>query len=265
MIAADKDEVLISCDLSQAETWIVAYLANDEKMKWALINDDIHSTTAAAIFELNVIGSPKQAAKDGIIPPDKRYTGKRVNHATTYRMSAPKFCSVYNSDAENPITVGQARRFQDLWFDLYTGIKPWWLDLENEARRNDRFLVTPYGRRMQFVGKWNNELLKEMTAYKPQSTVADHFRGRLQKHNEIPGGLLEFQRKISKYDSVAIRQQGHDSALVSAPKSCGMEIAELLRSCLDRPVIVNGEEVRIPVDGEMGDRWGELEKITWRN
>src|SRR5687767_10989286 len=43
--------ILVSCDLSQAESWIVAYLANEPNMKRALQFGDIHTETAGnALF-----------------------------------------------------------------------------------------------------------------------------------------------------------------------------------------------------------------------
>src|SRR3954464_586990 len=81
-IIAPKDYYLISIDLSQAEAWVVAYAAYEEKMKYALQFGDIHSQTARALFDL-----PDTATKDnGGITEDQRYLGKKFNHACNYRM-----------------------------------------------------------------------------------------------------------------------------------------------------------------------------------
>ena len=60
--------VLIQWDLSKAESWVVAWLADDYNMKQSLLHGDIHTDTAAnALFQV-----PKEQ-----ITKVMRYTGNR--------------------------------------------------------------------------------------------------------------------------------------------------------------------------------------------
>lgn len=265
LITAGPGNYLVSCDLSQAETWIVAHLAKDENMKYALKHDDIHSTTAQAIFEIPSVVldgehiGPKKMYKLGYITKEQRYTGKRTNHATSYKMGAPEFVKRYNEDSDVPINLRTAKRYQEAWHKLYPGVQgTWWPSVEYELLSNSGMLVTPYGRRITFFGIVSS-YLKEAIASVPQSTVADHFRGREQAYNRIPGGLREIRKRLP--EEAKIVQQGHDSALVECPKSIAMDVFYIMRSCLHRPLYINGEEVLIPVDGELGEDWGNLQEV----
>lgn len=251
IVQAPKGYVLLSCDLSQAESWIVAYLSRDERMKHALLYDDIHSVTARAIFSL----------PDNQKPTDEqRYVGKRVNHATSYRMQPDKFTEVYNKDSPTSISVAQSRKYQTAWHGLYTRIKVWWGEIEVELRENDGWLVTPYDRAVQFLGPQQGELLRDATAFKPQSTVADHFNGKEQPFNPIPGGLKKLYSTIPT--ECQIINQSHDSCIIETPFAIWKEVYEIAKECLYRPIIIYGEECKIPVDGKVGERWEEgMEKI----
>lgn len=255
MLRAAPGKVLIQCDLSQAETWIVAYLANCYEMKDALLNSDIHTKTASAIFGVP-FGSVE---KDGI----ERYTGKRINHASSYRMSPERFTQVYNKDALVPITNAQSKQYQATWHQLYPEVKQiWWAKVEAQLNKT-RSITTSYGRRRVFFAQWGQELFKEATAFEPQSTVADHFNGLTQPELGIVGGLLEVKRKIvdRSHGEISIVNQSHDSALLEVPTRYASDIAPEFVSILRRPLIVNSEEVNIPVDCEIGERWGEFEKV----
>lgn len=89
MYQAPKGKVLLQCDLSQAESWIVAYRANEPNMKQALLYGDIHTQTAgSALFNTNPQCEhswEKDTRKckhcGRVIEKSARYVGKRYNHA----------------------------------------------------------------------------------------------------------------------------------------------------------------------------------------
>src|SRR5258708_3830031 len=89
MIVAPKGKLLVSIDLSQAETWVSAFLAKEPTMKNSLLTGDIHKDTAAYLDNCN----------PDSVTPTGRYTGKRCNHALTYRMSYIRLCQVINKES----------------------------------------------------------------------------------------------------------------------------------------------------------------------
>jgi DNA polymerase I-like protein with 3'-5' exonuclease and polymerase domains len=259
-IRAEEGKTLIACDLSQAETWIVGYDAREPKMIQELKYGDIHKRTASIIFEKDF----------SLITEIERYGGKRTNHATSYGMKPPRFAQVVNKESDQPpylvISTAQARRFQNLWHGYYTQVKnEFWGGIQ-EQLKNNRTLENYYGFPRQFWGPWGDELFKEGYAFIPQSTVAAHFNGAEQYGNEIPGGMLEIKKRIidtpsNRSGEIKIINQSHDSCMLEVPTGSARDILEEVGQLLYRPIIIKGEECWIPVDGEIGERWGEMEKV----
>lgn len=247
-IVAPKDHYLLSCDLSQAESWIVAYLSNDLNMKIALKNGIFHETTTWTIFDL---------PENTIVSAEQRYVGKKTNHGTAYRITPERFVEEYNLESldGSVISLRFGRQCIDKWHGKYRGVKSWWADIDYTLKTNHNTLVTPYGFPCTWYGPESNELKKQATAFVPQSTVAEHFNGEIQVGNEIPGGLLEFDKLLPP--EVRIINQSHDSFMAEVPKPIIMDIYYLAKQCFVRPIIIKGEECVIPMDGEYGERWKE--------
>lgn len=254
MIRAPKGKLLVACDLSQAETWIVAWLANERNMKHYLLTSDIHTETAVTLFD-----RPFEE-----VITEERYIGKQNNHANSYDMGAVRQAQVINKKSDEPpyvvVTIPQCRVFQEKWHGAYPGIKMWHNDVKYELQRNNMTLVTPYGRKRQFFGNWDATLWKAAYAHIPQSTVSDHFHGCVQPETGIEGGLLGVYKNVVT-DEIKLINDAHDSCMLEVPKEVAYEVGEQVRRQLLRPLVVNGEEVTIPVDLEIGERWGEMEKI----
>lgn len=260
IVVAPKDHLLVNFDLAQAESWIVAYLADEPKMKQALLFGDIHRETAQhAFLEISDEEWEKIESKEKKL---RRYTGKQYNHATAYRMGPYKAMEVINKRSDKPpyltVTLAESKTYYQKWHSYYH-LDPWWAGIESQLNQT-RTLTTPYNRVRYFFGQWGNELFKEATAYVPQSTVADHMNGKVQSSLGIKGGVLEVKKQLHDKKALRIINQSHDSILNIIHKDVWKEVAEQTHKLLLRPLIVNGEELTIPVDCEVGERWGELKE-----
>lgn len=271
MVVAPKGKQLIMCDLSQAESWIVAFKSGDENMKHSLMFSDIHSDTARVLFsETLQLYEPEQVIWKVTPFLEMRYVGKRNNHANGYGMQAERNAQVINKDSDKPpyvtVTVSQCREYQERWHGHYYRIKEWHLWVQDKLNQ-DRTLITTYGRKRVFYGPWGNELFKQAYAHEPQSTVADHFNGATHPELGIRGGLLEIYKQIAKPSNgeINIINQSHDSCMLECPNELVSETANKVMDLLHRPLVLNGEEFWIPVDCEVGDRWGEMEGFGHRN
>lgn len=258
-IIAPKDKILLQVDLSQAEAWIVAYMANEKKMKQALNHGQIHCLTASMFAGGDWKYYLDHTDKTGI-NPDKYYLSKRVNHGCNYGMTYLKGAQVINKDSDKPpyVTVSnkQTKLLWDMWIDFYN-IKNYWADMD-ERVKHQHFLITPYGRKRNCYG--NNP--KDYYAHIPQSTVADHCFGKVQKELGIEGGLYTVFKEIcapSKGD-IKIINTSHDSGILELPKDRLDDVSANVTRLMKRPLVINGEQFTIPVDVEIGERWGELEK-----
>ncbi len=256
MIIAAPGNVLIQYDLKQAESWVVAHLANEEKMKHALKYDDIHMVTACEAFY------PFYKKKREEITDEYRYPAKQFNHATSYRMGAQRAMELINKQSpETGITISlaDAKILHELWMSFYN-LSVWWSDIERELDKT-RTLVTPYGRIRTFFDPWGQELFKKATAHVPQSTVSDHNKGAIHPKLKVLGGLREVHHRYVAKGVCSIINEGHDSIVIECPLSSKDALVPEVKSLMERPLLINDEEFTIPVEVEVGERWGELEKV----
>lgn len=268
--------LLANFDLSQAESWLVAYLAKEEKMKHSLMYGDIHTETAGnALFFANTGCAHiwKEKAKklyactlcNREVTEVMRYTGKRTNHASGYGMGPFRFAEVVNKESDQPpfvtISIAQAKQYSAAWHSYYTGVAHWWKRIQYQLGV-DRTITTPYGFTRMFFGQWGDELFKEAYAFVPQSSVADHFNGAVQVELGIEGGLVKVWKDLRKKNVPArILNQSHDSCLILFDEKAKDDVIDITYHNLLRPMVVNDEQFTIPVDCEIGERWGELEKV----
>jgi DNA polymerase I-like protein with 3'-5' exonuclease and polymerase domains len=255
-LCASPGKVLLAFDLAQAESWVTAYLANCVAMIDALQNGDIHNTSGRVLYDLLPDATPTS---------EQRYLAKKFNHSFNYGTSPMMIAHMVNVESINPpylsLSVSQARFLHEKMKLLYHEIPAWWLSIQRELSQS-RQLRTPYGRRRTFYGPWGDSLFKEAYSYIPQSTVADHTIGAIQPEVGVEGGLLGIYKKLVKGNrEVSILNTAHDSVIVECPEAIRDEIAGECYSLLRRPLLVNGETFTIPVDAEIGYKWGELEKI----
>lgn len=217
--------------------------------------NDYHSVSARALFSLPTDQAPTK---------DQRYLGKKFNHSGNYGTSPMMISHMVNVESINPpyitLSVADAKKLHNRWKELFFEIPIWWESIQRELRQT-RTLRTPYGRQRQFNGQWGDALFKEAYAYIPQSTVADHLLGATQPELGIPGGLREIHKALVP-KGLRILNTAHDSVICEVPQGTEKEFHEQIYSFLYRPLIVNGEEIRIPVDSEIGTHWGELELYT---
>lgn len=253
---ASENHVLIQWDLAKAESWIVAWLADDYNMKQSLLHGDLHTDTAAnALFHV-----PKEQ-----VTKVMRYTGKRWNHASAYRMGYKKAMQVVNGESDKPpflvVSLAESKKYSNAWHGYYPNIKGrWWKEIEDKARAN-RILVNTYGVPHTFFERWGEELFKQMTAWEPQSTVAVHMNGMIHPELGIPGGVTEVYNQFVKTKVFKIVNQSHDSIIADVPRALVDDVLIPVTNLLRRPLVVNGEDFTIPVDAELGERWGELESV----
>jgi hypothetical protein len=169
-----------------------------------------------------------------------------------------------NVESINPpyisLTISQAKSLHVKVKQLYFEVTQWWMEIQRELSQTRR-LKTPYGRERTFYGQWGESLFKEAYAYIPQSTVADHCLGATQPELGVQGGIRGIYKEVVLPNpEIKLLNTSHDSLILECPLGLEDEIGPRVYNLLKRPLLVNGEEFTIPVDAEIGERWGEMEK-----
>lgn len=246
----DVGKVFLQRDLKQAEAWIVAFLCEDPFFMEAIRSSDIHRKTASLIFR----------KPEGEVTKQERSVAKSCVHALNYGMGFGRFAELTGM----PPT--EARDIRNRYFAAFPRLQVWHSEIKLKLAR-DRELVTPLGRKRQFAAGWNEDLWKEAWAYLPQSTVGDllnigflEFWRWLKALHAIQAPHLYPSTNEEVYDC-QIMLQIHDSLVVQCPEQHVATIASKLKSCLEKPIVVNGHRITIPTDCSVGENWLDLKEV----
>jgi DNA polymerase-1 len=229
---ADPGKILLEPDLAGADAQVVAWEANDEKLKAAFrAGLKIHAVNAKDIFGA-------QAGPDGRREP--YYTRTKVGvHLTNYGGRARTCATALG------LTVHEAERFQKRWFSIHPEILEWHRRIENELRTR-RYVENKFGYRRYYFGRPESSLT-EALAWVPQSTVA----------GTINRGLVNIDENL-KWAQILI--QVHDSLLIQIPKYLFPDQLPLIKKLL-LVTIPYDDPLTIRTELKVSDvSWGDEKK-----
>jgi len=248
---ADDDYEFIEIDQSQAEARVVALLGRDDKTLEMFGRVDIHKLTASWIFGIN----PERINKE------LRFIGKTTRHAGNYGMRKRRLMFLVNTDAKRyhidvEISEWRAGEILDKFHEYNPSIRQvFHVEVEQALLNNMMTLVNPFGRRRQFLGRWNDELLREAFAQIPQSTVADQTkRAGLEIVDKLPDA-----RKW-------LCLEAHDALVAIVPKARRDEYLSVAIPAFERPIdfthcTLPRESLIIPCEVKVGQNYGALKEF----
>jgi len=226
---------ILSADYSQIELRIMAHLSKDPELIRAF-NDgvDIHTRTAALVY-----GVPEKH-----VLPEMRRVAKVVNFGIMYGAGP------FRMSEELKISLSEARKIIDNYFNTYPGINNYIINTLNEARENS-YVKTLSGR-LRYVHDINssNRNIREATERAAinmpiQGTAADMIKiAMIRIHNRL------IQEKLQSMMILQI----HDELL--------FEVAEKELEVLKSIVISEMEQalpldIPVKVDVGVGNSWYE--------
>ncbi|HUF00176.1 MAG TPA: DNA polymerase I [Anaerolineales bacterium] len=237
---AGKDKVLLSVDYSQIELRIVAHMAQDESMLAAFrAGEDIHATTAAAIYGL----SPDAVTKS------MRRHAKAINFGLIYGMS------VFGLTRTTELTLAEAETFVKAYFQKFPGVKEYLDGIRKQAAQQG-YVETLLGRRRYFPalqGKANvqvkNREEREAINAPVQGTAADIMKIAMLK---IPPALQEAGLKAR------MLLQVHDELVFECPKDEVKETARIVRETMAEAYPLS---IPLSTEARYGSNWGETKSI----
>jgi DNA polymerase I-like protein with 3'-5' exonuclease and polymerase domains len=237
-------------DASQAEARVVAVLAQ----QWDLVDlfergdIDVHWANARRIFELDPTMLYDAYNREHY---RMRYLAKRIIHASNYGMSWYKFRQLLLTDAGLDYPKSEVERLLESYHAIYPNIRRVFHQGVVRKLRQDRELVTAFGRSRVFYDRWpkssQGELFRSAYAYLPQSTIVDM----------VNHALLDFSRWCDKSMGRAeVLHQNHDSILYQVKPSYALAAAHEVKRLMERPFTINNREVSIPAEFKRGMNWG---------
>lgn len=239
-IPNNKDEVLIEADFSQAEGMVVAWKARDKKLIELYKNGaDVHSEVGSIVMEMEVSKKTKK----------ERDISKVVVHGSNYGGSYNFIINKLLNDTGLVISPAEAKRRQNIYYQNFSSIQNnYQREIREELKQNFNWLTTPVGFKRQFWGILGDSLYRSAYAFYAQNVVAYVTNKSIVDLAKL--GLGEF-----------MLAQIHDAILFSVPKAAVNELAPIIKQNMEQKVIIEGEELTIPVELEVGERWGEMEEL----
>jgi DNA polymerase I len=226
---------IVAADYSQIELRIMAHLSGDTGLLNAFAEErDIHQATAAEVFAVPV----------DQVSGDQRRTAKMINFGLIYGMSA------FGLASRLGIERSEARRYVDLYFERYPGVRRYMDETRQQARERG-YVETVFGRRLYLndIASRNAALRQgaERAAINApmQGTAADI----------IKRAMLEVDRWLSASRIPArLLLQVHDELVFEVQREAADELMGRARELMS-----NAAQLRtsLKVDVGSGNNWDE--------
>lgn len=246
---ADSGCLLVVADYDQVELRCAAYLSQDPSMIEVFQkNRDIHSQAASAM-----LGVPLED-----VTPEQRQVGKTQNFGTLYGAGPGKIAQVANCSLE------QAEQFIDRYFQEFSGLAAWKVDMIMRARKTGRrddagkipyASIPPFGRRRRLPGLFSSDLKERSRAERQViNSIVQGFAANIMKL-----AMIDLHRRVQGLP-YQILLNVHDELVVQAPEESVEDARRLVVECMES-VTYNGVPVLGPVpltaDGGIGKSWAE--------
>ena len=171
MYLCDEGMVFGYFDLAQAEARVVGWRANIpkwvEQFEKARLDGvyDCHRALASDMFKIDYDLVPVVDIDDNG-KPTIRYIAKRCRHGLNYRMERYKLSEVTG------LSYNEANKNFILYHANTPELEKWW-ELEEREFRQNREVFNAFGRRHKVIQRLDDEALKSIVAFYPQSTIGD--------------------------------------------------------------------------------------------
>lgn len=227
--AAPPGRKLVLADYSQIELRVAAQYSGDSRMRTAYRQgEDLHALTASALTNTPV----NQVTKA------QRQAAKAVNFGLIYSMGATGLAQYASQSYGVDMTLEEAKRFRDTFFQLYPGISWWHHDLQASHATEGRTLT---GRKFLYS---QNTGLAGFANTPVQGTAADILKHAL---GLLAGRLRGTDRKI-----VGIV---HDEILLEVAEAEAEKCAVLLKSVMEEAARDILPDIPCTADAKTADSW----------
>lgn len=263
MYVADKGEVLLNCDSSQAEARVIALLSDDETTLKMYDTNDVHALTASWFLG----GTEEKWSKKvlGYECPE-RFLGKTLRHAGHLGAKKKRASTEVNTQARKyHIDISISEAFAEKALRIFHQKSPKIQQVFHfsviKCLEQNRRLVAPlpfgvdalYGGTRTFYEKWGDELFRQAFSYLPQRSISDNTKS----------AALRVRKRIK---NIKIIVESHDSLTFSLPYNLAAELGGIIREEMQRPIrfetcSIPRRDLIIPADLEIGEDYKNLEKF----
>ena len=223
---------LVIADYSQIELRVLAEITQDERMMDAFRKgDDLHRLTASVIT-----GIPLEQ-----VTAKERQAAKAVNFGLIYGMGAKGLRNYAYSNYEVSMSLEQANRFRQRYFDFYKGVDEWQQRIKQSSINETRTIL---GRRRM----WTDDTLRSRSSSIPP--FREQLRISSRKHWSC--SLKEIENTDCKIVGCV-----HDEIIMEVPESIAEGAATILTCAMEQAGSKYLKNVPVVVDVRIADNWSE--------
>ena len=254
----DNGNLFLALDFSSAEVKVLGALCRDPKLLMSIREGlDFHSFSASQMrgipydeFVHILESGDKQQKKQY---KQWRQEAKTLTFSVLYGASANGVAFQMN------ISLEEAKRLMDLYFDTYPGIKQFIDDVHCMAVDN-KYIITPFGQRKQEFG--TKDIFRKTAAYNAAKRNAQNV---IVQSTTSTLGLFCFTRlneEIKRLGGKCLCTV-YDSIEIEIPVNKAAEAIEKAFYCMnDYPVeAFDWLELPVGVEAEIGPNWGDAKVV----
>ena len=249
----DEGKEMGKADYVQAEAQVVAWEAEDlGRIKAFREGKDIHWDNAKTLFAIpaTIPYNPSALFKDSITSEDHtlkelRNIGKTVEHATNYGQG-PKMLQTILAREDFHLAFSDCRKLLGRAKATNPFRSEWQRKIREELKAT-RTLISSFGRKRQFMGRFNDELYRAGYAFSPQNTVGEMLEVAIQK---VFTNVPEVEILLNVHDELVWQHLPKDRDLVMKKVKENMEMT----------IKIKDRSLKIPVELSYGPSWGEMEE-----
>jgi DNA polymerase-1 len=236
---AQKGYKLVTFDYSQLELRLVAHIADDKKMIKAFgSNEDIHTRTAAEIFETD----PNKVTKD------MRRQAKALNFGIIYGMGSLGFARAAG------IKRDRAREFIDRYLEEFKGIAAYMADTKESVSRNG-YVKTLLGRKRYLPDIYST--MPHLRAQSERMAINHPVQGTGADLIKVAmNHIYDYIHEKEKCNEIRMLLQVHDELVFEIKDSAVRDAAKNIKS-----IMQDAYKLKIPlvVDVCIGPNWTDVE------
>ncbi|MEM7174491.1 MAG: DNA polymerase I [Chlamydiota bacterium] len=231
----NPDWCYLAADYSQIELRLLAHLSDDERLIAAFASgEDIHATTAAAIFNCPL----------NVVTKEQRFQAKAVNFGIIYGQQA------FGLSKQLGISMKEAASFIETYFNRYPKVKQFLEECKEKARQNG-FAITMTGRKRPIPEIYSpNAMIRQAAERLAVNTPLQGSQADI-----IKKAMIDIHRTLIENKQPAhMVLQIHDELIFELPKPNTDKVKKIVRHLMETAV-----QLKIPltVNIAIGKNWGE--------
>lgn len=232
---AEEGYQFIDADYSQIELRVLAHISEDENLLDAFEkNQDIHTRTASEIFDV-----PMDSVTSAM-----RSSAKAVNFGIVYGISD------FGLGENLKISRVEAKRYIDSYLEKYSSVKKYMKEIVVSAKEKG-YVLTMLQRRRYLPELQSSNF--NIRSFGERMAMNTPIQGSAADIIKI--AMVEVYRQLKKNNYTAkLILQVHDELIVEVPNKERDEVAEIVRSAMEKAVDL---KAALKVDLSFGDNWYE--------